>query len=132
MAQNEVFSGSEQAGKEAAASNVKLSKKYERFGETILYLTLEELQLFFDSIDDYRHKLMMQVIYELGCRVGEFVRIQLKHMDFRRSAIHIPPENTKTRHRRTSHLPRGLMNELVSLLKVEGRMGSRTLCCPAG
>jgi len=125
MAQNEVFSSSGQAQKEAPESNVKSSRKYERFGETIRYLTLEELQLFFDSIDSYRHKLMMQVIYELGCRVGEFVRIQLRHLDFRRSAINIPPENTKTRHRRTSHLPRGLMNELVSLLKVEGRMGKR-------
>lgn len=125
MAQNEVFSGAETAQQAAPASNVKPSKKYERFGETIRYLTLEELQLFFDSIDDYRHKLMMQTIYELGCRVGEFVRIRIKHLDFRRSAIYIPPENTKTRHRRTSHLPRGLMNELVSLLKVEGRVGKR-------
>ena len=125
MRQDEEFSSPEQAGREAPESNVKRSKKYERFGETIRYLTLDELQLFFDSIDNYRHKLIMQIIYELGCRVGEFVRIQLKHLDFRRSAIHIPPENTKTRHRRTSHLPPGLMNELGSLLKVEGRMGKR-------
>ena len=120
-----MFSGSERAPKEASKSNVKSLKEYERFGETIRYLTLEELQLFFDSIDNYRHKLMMQVIYELGCRVGEFVRIQLKHLDFRKDEIYIPPENTKTRHRRTSHLSRGLMNEIASLLKNENRMGKR-------
>lgn len=51
------------------------AKRYERFGEIIRYLTQDELQQFFDSVDQYRHKLMFQVIYELGCRVGEFVRI---------------------------------------------------------
>jgi len=62
------------------------AKRYERFGEVIRYLTLEELKLFFDSIDHYRHKLMFEVMYELGCRVGEFVRIQIKHINFGRSA----------------------------------------------
>jgi hypothetical protein len=37
-------------------------KRYERFGEIIRYLTADELQQFFDSIDDYTHKLMFQVI----------------------------------------------------------------------
>ena len=49
-------------------------KRYERFGEVIRYLTIEELKLFFDSIDNYYHKLMFEVMYELGCRVGEYVR----------------------------------------------------------
>jgi integrase len=53
----------------------RVSRRYERFGEVIGYLTIEELRQFFDSIDSYSHKLMFQVIYELGCRVGEFVRI---------------------------------------------------------
>jgi len=107
-------------------SNVKSSRRYERFGETIRYLTLEEWQRFLDTIEDYRHKLMMRMIYELGCRVGEFVRIQLKHLDFSRSSVFFPAENTKTGHKRTSHLPRGLMNELKSLLRAEGRMLRRS------
>lgn len=111
-------------------SNVKLerkAKRYERFGETIRYLTVEELQQFFDVIEDYRHKLMMRVIYELGCRVGEFVRIQLKHLTFSRSTLYFPAENTKTKKRRVSHLPAGLMNEIKSMLRQEGRMAQRTL-----
>ena len=108
------------------ASNVKPSRKYERFGETIRYLTLQEWQRFVDSIDDYRHKLMLQVIYELGCRVGEFVRIQLKHLDFNRSSVFLPAENTKTRRARTSHLRPGLMNEIRSMLIGEGRMTKRS------
>jgi len=113
MIQNADFSGMRKSSKRVPGSNVKNSKKYDRFGETIRYLTLEELHLFFDSIDNYRHKLMLQMIYELGCRVGEFVRIQLKHLSFQKSSVYIPPENTKTGHRRTSHLPRGLMNEII-------------------
>jgi hypothetical protein len=43
---------------------------YERFGEVIRYLTLDELNQFFDNIDNYNHKQMFEVIYELCCRVG--------------------------------------------------------------
>jgi len=106
-------------------ANVKSSRKYERFGETIRYLTLEEWQKLLDCIDNYRHKLMLQMVYELGCRGGEFVRIQLKHLNFRRSTVFFPAENTKTRRKRTSFLRRGLMNEIVSTLKAEGRVGKR-------
>jgi integrase len=109
---------------------VKSSRKnqeYERFGETIRYLTVEELQQFFDAIEDYRHKLMLRMVYELGCRVGEFVRIQLKHLAFERCTIYFPAENTKTKQRRVSHLPVGVMNELKSYLRREGRMAQRSL-----
>jgi len=105
---------------------MKSSQKYERFGETIRYLTLDEWQHLLDSIDDYRHKLMIQLIYHLGCRVGEFVRVQLKHLDFGRSSIFFPAENTKTGYRRSSHVPVGLMNEVKSMLKRESRMAKRS------
>ncbi|MCB9852820.1 MAG: site-specific integrase [Phycisphaerales bacterium] len=116
-------------GKGGPAANVKSSAKrrrYERFGETIRYLTIEELQQFLDAIEDDRHKLMMRVIYELGCRVGEFVRIQLRHLTFSRSTVYFPAENTKTTKRRVSHLPPGLMNDIKSMLRREGRMAQRS------
>ena len=100
------------AVKRRDSSNVKQPRerpRHERFGETIRYLTMEELQQLFDVIDDYRHKLMMQMIYELGCRVGEFVRIQLKHLSLNRKTVYFPADNTKTKLRRVSHLPAGLM-----------------------
>lgn len=109
----------------ADSSNVKCSSKYERFGDAIRYMTWEEWQRFLDCIDRYEHKLMMQVIYELGCRVGEFVRIRLEHIDFRRGRVFIPRENTKTGRRRVSCLPQGLVNELKSCLKRNGRMSIR-------
>ena len=99
--------------------------KYERFGEIIRYLTLDELNQFFDAIDNYQHKLMFQVIYELGCRVGECVRIQVKHISFQRNTVFFPAENTKTRHARASNLPQGLTNEIMSYLKEHGIIAKR-------
>ena len=121
MAENGHYAGK----KSRKSANVKSSVKYERFGEIIRYLTWEEWQLFLDSIDNYRHKLMMRTIYELGCRVGEFVRIRLEHIDFERGRIFFPRENTKTGRRRVSHIPAGLVNELKSHLKQTGRMTIR-------
>jgi integrase len=92
-------------------------KRYDRFGEVIRYLTAEELQQFFSSIDNYTHKLMFEVIYELGCRVGEFVKIQIKHVSFSRSTVFFPAQNTKTQTARTSSLPQGLTNEIKSMLR---------------
>lgn len=103
----------------------KKKKSYERFGEIIRYLTVDELQAFFDSIDNYRHKLMFEVIYELGCRVGEFVKIQVRHINFNRSTVFFPAENTKTRHARVSYLPRGICNEIKSMLKQQNIISKR-------
>ena len=125
MAPNAFNPRDEKAPRRARSSNVKPWQKYDRFGETIRYLTYQELQQFFDSIDNYRHKLMMQMIYELGSRVGEFVRIKLKHLNFSRSTVLFPEENTKTKRRRYSFLPPGLMNEIRSMLKADGRMTKR-------
>jgi len=125
MNQKEGVSSLEKPFQRQKKSNVKSPQKYERFGETIRYLTLEEWQKLFDCIEDYKHKLMLRMVYELGCRVGEFVRIQLKHLNFGRSTVFFPAENTKTRRKRTSYLPRGLMNEVLSMLKSQGRVGKR-------
>ena len=92
-------------------------KRYDRFGEVIRYLTADELQQFFSTIDNYAHKLMFELIYELGCRVGEFVRIRVRHVSFSRSTVFFPAENTKTRTARTSSLPQGLTNEIKSMLR---------------
>jgi integrase len=101
------------------------AKRYERFGEVIRYLTLDELQQLFDSMDNYTHKLMFEVIYELGCRVGEFVKMQVRHVSFSRSTVFFPAENTKTKSARTSSLPQGLTNELKSMLRQQGIIGKR-------
>ena len=117
MRDNDDFSSVGQFEKRCKSTNVKYSKKHLNFGDTIRYLTVNELKQLFDCIDHYHHKLMFQVIYELGCRVGEFVRMQVKHLNFSRNTVFFPAENTKTQYPRTSYLPKGLMNEIKSLLK---------------
>ncbi len=102
-----------------------MKNDYERFGEVIRYMNQNELAQFFDGIDNYNHKLMFQIIFELGCRVGEFVRIQVKHINFNRSEVFIPAENTKTKHARASFLPLGLTNEIKSMLKQKGLINKR-------
>jgi integrase len=115
----------ENSGVPIINKRAKNSRKYERFGEVIRYLTVEELSELFDSIDNYKHKLMFEVIYELGCRVGEFVKIHVKHLNFNRSTVFFPAENTKTKHVRISYLPKGLTNEIKSMLKQKGIVNKR-------
>jgi len=105
---------------------IKRTHNYNRFGDLIRYLTIGELRQFFDCIDNYHHKLMFEVIYELGCRVGEFVKIQVMHLNFSRNTVFIPAQNTKTRYARASYLPEGLCNELKSMLKQKGMMSKRS------
>jgi integrase len=76
-------------------------------------------------MDNYTHKLMFEVIYELGCRVGEFVKMQVRHVSFSRSTVFFPAENTKTKFARTSSLPQGLTNELKSMLRQKGIISKR-------
>ena len=115
----------ESANGQSSYKKPRVSRRYERFGELIRYLTVEEMQQLFDSIDNYHHKLMFEIIYELGCRVGEFVRIQVKHLNFSRSTVFFPAENTKTNHARISYLPEGLTNEVKSMLKQKGVLSKR-------
>ena len=61
----------------AVNPKIKFRQKshYERFGEVIRYLTIDEIKLFFDSIDHYQHKLMFQIISQASHRkssVSEF------------------------------------------------------------
>lgn len=68
---------------------------------------------------------MMRLLYESGCRVGEFVRIRLKHLDFCNHSIFFPAENTKTKQARTSYVSEGLSNEIKDYLKRQGRIKKR-------
>ena len=68
---------------------------------------------------------MMRMLYESGCRVGEFVRIRLKHLDFCNHSVFFPAENTKTKQPRTSYVSSGLSNELKDFLKRQCRISKR-------
>ena len=125
MMQNQAYHGQKAGEKQGLKANVKVSPKYNTFGQIIRYMRLEEYRKFIDGIDSRKHRLMFEVIYELGCRVGEFVRIRLRDIDFSRSMIYIPAENTKTKQPRWSFLPQRLISEIKSMLKDQGRMTKR-------
>ncbi len=111
--------------KTAKRTNVNSKQNYSKFGEHLHYLTPEKLQVFWEAVDDSRDKLILKLIFELGCRVGEFVQIQLKHINFQDCSIFLPAENTKTNERRTSFIPKNLMNDLKDYLKRQGLVTKR-------
>ena len=57
-------------------TNVNSKQNYSKFGQHLHYLTPEKLQIFWEAVDDSRNKLILKLIFELGCRVGEFTKIQ--------------------------------------------------------
>lgn len=86
---------------------------------------MDELREFFCVVDNAQHRLMFEVIYELGCRVGEFVRIQVKHLQLSRSTVFFPEQNTKTRRARTSCLPSDTRDAIKSMLLEKGIVSKR-------
>ena len=74
-------------GKMGKSGNVKLFSKYGQNEGNFRSMSLIEWQKFLGVIDNFKHKLMMRLLYELGCRVGELVRIQLKHLDLINSSV---------------------------------------------
>ena len=126
MPQNHTQIREKPSEKHANLSNVKKFPKYERFVENVRYFAIEECRLFTDAIANQEHKLMMLLIYETGCCVGEFVQILLKHLDFLNSAVFFSAANTKTKHQRTGHIPRVLINEIVMYLWIQDIMAKLT------
>lgn len=106
-------------------ANVKPFSRESQNDDNIRFMTILEWQKFLGNIDNFKHKLMMRLLYESGCRVGEMVKIQLKHLDLINSSIYFPAENTKTRHARTSHIPEELMNDVKTLLRQQKKMSKR-------
>lgn len=107
------------------SANVKQISKESQNTDNFRFMTMVEWQKFLGNIDNFKHKLMIRFLYESGCRVGEMVKSQLKHLDFNNGAIFIPAENTKTRSSRTSTIPDELISDVKSLLRQEGRMAKR-------
>jgi len=57
------------------------------------------------SIDSYRDKLIVTLLYSTGMRVGEFTKLRVEDIDFSERFIRIPPENSKTGEGRTIFVP---------------------------
>ncbi len=94
----------------------KIQKR--NFRDSIKYLKKDEWQQLKGSIDNYRDKLIITLLYSTGMRVGEFTNLEVEDIDFPERFIRIPAENSKTRTARTIFVPWEVLNDLKAYLKL--------------
>jgi len=91
----------------------------------IKYLKNEEWSRLLETIDNYRDKLIVKLLYATGMRVGELSKLKLKDIDFQERFIHIPAENTKTKTARTVVVHKETLSELRAYLKIAPPLNRR-------
>lgn len=97
----------------------KTPKQQKRnFTHTIKYLRREEWEILKASIDNYRDKLILGILYATGMRVGELTKLRIEYIDFSERFIHIPAENTKTKIARTVWINQEILNDIRAYLKL--------------
>ena len=84
----------------------------------IKYLKKEEWLRLIESVDNYRDKLIVKLLYSTGMRVGELTKLKVEHIDFRERFIHIPAENTKTNTARTVIVAKDVLSDVSAYLKI--------------
>jgi len=105
----------------------KLPKRNKRpsFKRSIKYLKKEEWDRLRGSIDNYRDKLIISLLYSTGMRVGEFTKLRVEDIDSEERFIRIAPENSKTGEGRTIFVPREVLSDITAYLKLEKRKNGR-------
>lgn len=83
----------------------------------IKYLKKKEWLKLRDSIDSFRDIVLIELLYESGCRVGELAKMDIQDIDFEAGFIRIPAENTKTKTARTVYIPQGILSKIKAYLK---------------
>ena len=82
----------------------------------IKYLKKQEWLRLLESVDNYRDKLIVKLLYSTGMRVGELTRLKVEDIDFHERFIHIPAENTKTNTARTVIVPKEVLSDVSAYL----------------
>ena len=97
----------------------------------IKYLKKQEWLCLLESVDNYRDKLIVKLLYSTGMRVGELAKLKVEDIDFHERFIHIPAENTKTNTARTVIVAKDVLSDVSAYLKVaktkRGRLFSLTV-----
>lgn len=86
------------------------------------YLTGEELHKLINSIEDSRDRLIVKLLFELGCTQKELVNIRVRDVDFKRFSVNIHKKNTRNNHERPSFISINLSNEITNYLKLQKRL----------
>lgn len=103
-----------------------MRKKQKRnFPNAIKYLKKEKWDKLRASIDNYRDKLMVTILYSTGMRVGEFTKLKVEDIDFEERFIVIPAENTKTKIGRTAWISPEVLSEIRAYLKLSKKKSGR-------
>ncbi|MEA1964683.1 MAG: site-specific integrase [Candidatus Aerophobetes bacterium] len=96
-----------------------MAKKQKRnFADTIKYLKKEEWDKLRGSIDNYRDKLIIGMLYATGMRIGELTKLKIEDIDFNERFITIPAKNTKTKTGRTVWTSQEFLSEIRAYLKL--------------
>ncbi|MFH1721044.1 MAG: tyrosine-type recombinase/integrase [Candidatus Altiarchaeota archaeon] len=95
-----------------------------KFQETIKYLDKDEWSSLKEAIDNPRDKLIVRLLHDSGCRVGELCLMKIEHIDFDKRFIRIPAENTKINEGRTVRINQDLLNDIKGYLSLEKRKES--------
>ena len=82
----------------------------------IKYLKKQEWLHLLESVDNYRDKLIVKLLYSTGMRVGELAKLKVEDIDFQERFIHIPAENTKTNTARTVIVPKEVLSDISAYL----------------
>ncbi len=61
--------------------------------------------------------VLIELLYESGCPVGELAKMDIQDIDFEAGFICIPAENTKTKTARTVYLPEGILSKVKPYLR---------------
>ncbi|MBA7492921.1 Tyrosine recombinase XerD [subsurface metagenome] len=91
----------------------------------IKYLKKEEWLRLIESVDNYRDKLIVKLLYSTGMRVGELAKLKVEDIDFQERFIRIPAENTKTNTARTIIVPKEVLSDISAYLRI-ARISPRT------
>lgn len=87
----------------------------------IKYLQREEWEKLRGCIDNVRDKLIIELLYATGIRVGELALLKIEDIDFQERFIQIPWENTKTKTARTIYTPQETLNDIKAYLRLTRR-----------
>jgi len=91
------------------------------FRDSIKYLKKEEWLALKESIDNFRDKIIINLLYSSGVRVAELSLMKIEEIDFNSGFIRIPKENTKTKQSRTVRIGKEVLSDLKAFLHLEER-----------
>lgn len=90
-------------------------KRPKRDQKLPVILSQDELKTIFSGISNFKHKVIIKLIYSAGLRAGEAVKLKLEDIDHHRKLIHI--KSAKGRKDRYTILSENIMESLELYLK---------------